>query len=300
LSQAGPEPVENAKSDAQGKFHFQQTPGPGPALIEADWDGVTYNLLVPPGTSTTALEVDVFNASKNPAIVNIPQHMLVLEPSGAELTVNDSYLLANGGNVTYNDPASGTLRFFVPEAASGTVKVSAQEPRGLPIERDAEKTKTAGVYKVSFPIKPGETQITVHYTLPLGDPAMFSARNLTPGTPLRLVVPNGVTLKGDGLKALGQEPKSQAVIYEVAAPKFQVEIQGAGSLRATASENEPGEAGDDGPAMQTMLPRVLDRMAVVLVAVFLALGLGFVLLYRRGPRPAEALSDAKPGSKRRG
>ncbi len=299
LSQAGPEPIENTKSDAQGKFHFGQTPGPGPTLIEADWDGVTYNLLVPPGTPTTGLELNVFNASKNTAIAKIEQHMLVLEPSGAQLTVNDSYVIANSGNLTYNDPRGGTLHVFIPDSASA-VKVSAQEPRGLPLDRDAEKTKTAGVYKVDFPIKPGETQINVAYSVPLSAQATFSSRNLSPDSPLRLVVPNGVTLKGEGLNLIGQEPKTQAAIYETRAAQFQVEIQGTGSLRVAESENNPGDsADDDGPAIQTIPPRVYGRMPVVLVAVFAALGLGFVLLYRRNSVPIVAPADSKSGGKRR-
>ncbi len=304
LGQAGPEFLESVQSDVQGNFAFKQSAGPGPGLIEAEWEGVVYNLMVPPGTPSSGLEVDVFDSSKRAGTAKVSQHFFFLGPSGQQLNVEDAYLLENGSNLTYNDPGNGTLRFFVPAAGKNSLKVTAQEPRGLPLERSAEDTKQAGLYKLDFPIKPGETRIEVTYTVPLGDPATFSGKVFVKGTPTRLVVPNGITLRGEGLKSLGQEPKTQVAIYEVNAPAFKVDIQGTRSLSAAAAV-PAADAGDDasddsGPTIQTILPRVYDRLAWVLIPAFLVLALGFVLLYRSGTAAAVARGGGRPELRRRG
>ena len=37
------------------------------------------------------------------------------------------------------------------------MKVQVQGPQGMPLPRAAERTETEGIYKVDYPIKPGET-----------------------------------------------------------------------------------------------------------------------------------------------
>ncbi len=182
--------------------------------------------------------------------------------------------------MTYYDPAGGTLRFFLPEALQGEARVMVTAPQGMPIQREAAKTAQANVYKLVFPIKPGETRIELNYTTALADPATFSGKVLYPGLPTRLAVPNGVTLQGAGLKPLGREPGSQAAIYELRQAAYTVQIQGGAAA----------EAGDDsGPAIEEIPPRIYDHLGWILIPTFLALLLGFILLYR-----SRASAQGKP------
>ncbi len=129
--------------------------------------------------------------------------------------------MQNDSTQTYNNPAVGSVRFFLPPEANGQVKVQVQGPQGMPLPRAAERTETEGVYKVDFPIKPGETQFEVDYALPAGSPFTFrgqvvSVKGMATG-PLRLIAPHGVTLAGNDLQSVGTEPKTQATIYNVVA-----------------------------------------------------------------------------------
>lgn len=279
LGQAGPEMLASAKSDAQGRFSIPRTAEGGPHLIEVAYGGVTYNSMLPPGTPTTNLQVDVFDSSRKPGKARVTQHMVVLEPAGQQLNVSETFFFANDGNLTWHDPANGTLRFLTPAAAKD-LKVMALAPQGMPVERAAEPAGPPGVYKLNFAIKPGETRFDATYWVPFTVPGSFSGKLLAQGVRTRLVVPNGVTLSGEGLKPLGQEPSTQAAIYEASEAAYKVEIQGTGSLRAAANE----DAGDDGPSIQQILPRVYDRLAWIIVPALVMLALGFVLLYRRGER----------------
>jgi hypothetical protein len=294
LTQSGPEQMANGKSDANGHFSFNLTFEPGPHLIEVLHDGITYNTLLTPARPSTGVQLNVYDASKNPGAAHVAQHIVFLEPTAQQLGVSETYLLDNNGKVTYNDNDAGTLRFLVPAAAvKDSLKVNATEPGGLPLEQSPEDTRRKGVYKLAFPIKPGETRIDVNYALPPSDPATFSSEVFFKGAPTRLVVPNGVSLQGDGVKALGQEPDTQANIYETNAATFQVTVQGTGTLRSSQNAGPPpgGGAGaadsdDSGPALRVILPPGFeDRRIPILGLALAALALGFVLLYRKGQAP---------------
>ena len=291
LGQAGPEAIESVKSGPGGKFHIaQDAQGPGPRLVQAAYDDVTYNHMLPPGSPSNDVTVDVYNSSKQPGDAKVDQLVVIFEPARGQLLVAEWYMFRNTGKITYNDVEGGTLRFYLPASANGAVKVNATAPQGMPVPQAADKTATANVYKVAFPIKPGETRIDINYAIPFNAPGTFEGKILYKGGPTRLVAPNGVTLKGDGIQSIGQEPKSQAGIYDVKGPDFKVEISGAGSLEA---EN----AGDDsggGPTYEQIPPRVYGKMTWIMGLTFGILALGFALLYRaRVPAPAEASAREK-------
>jgi len=164
-------------------------------------------------------------------------------------------------------------------AAGDSLKVMAQAPQGMPLERVAEPAGAPGVFKLNFAMKPGETRIDVSYAMPFSAGGSFAGKLLVKGVPTRLVVPNGVSLVGEGVKPVGQEPTTQAAVYETSEAAYQAIIQGTGSLRAAANEEGSDE---DGPSIQQILPRVYERLAAIMIPALLILALGFVLLYRRG------------------
>jgi len=290
--QTGLESIESVKSDAQGRFHISQEIQ-GPRLIQAAYDGVTYNHMLPPGSPESGVEVEVYNASKQPGNAKVAQHMVLVEPARGQLVVSETYMFRNDGRTTYNDVDGGTLKFYLPPAAKGAVQVNATAPQGMPIRQAADKTSTPDVYKVAFPIKPGDTRIDLNYTLPFTQPGTFEGKILYKGGPTRLVAPNVVTVKGDGLQALGQEPQTKATIYDVKASNFKVEISGAGSLRSGDETSDDS----DGPTFEQIPPKVHGNMKWILVLAFSILGLGFILLYRaRMPEKAPAASPAKAQS----
>ena len=274
LGQAGPEMLASTKSDAEGRFSFAQAVEGEPHLIEAAHEGVTYNLMLPPGTPAANLEVEVFDSSKQPGHASLVQHMVLLEPTGQQLSVSETFLFNNDGNLTYHDPAHGTLRFFVPEAAKDSLKVMAQAPQGMPVERAAEPAGQPGVYKLNFAIKPGETRIDVIYAMPLSGPGRFPARCSTRGVPTQLVVPNGVGLDGEGTRAPGHRSRLAGRIYRRSTKRRATGIEHWGRESTRAASNRI----DADPALQGLRSRCPGSWP----RLSLALALGFILLYRRG------------------
>ncbi|MBL8178514.1 MAG: carboxypeptidase regulatory-like domain-containing protein [Bryobacterales bacterium] len=294
LTEAGPESLETVKSDAAGKYQLQANPASGPHYVQVAFEGVLYTKMMPPGSPTTNVQVDVFSSSPKPGDAKITQHMMLFEPMESKLVVTENFIYQNNGNTAYNEPEGGTLRFYMPPETQGKVRISATAPQSVAVERSAIKTGTANVYGVDFAIKPGETRFQLSYEMPLADPPVFEGKLLYKGATTRLVTPRGVTLKAENISELGREPATQAAIYDVKGPDLKLEISGSGSLREP--ESTGGE--EEGPSIQEVMPRVYDQVSIVLALAIGILILGFALIYRQPGRPATVSASAEKGKRR--
>lgn len=278
MGQGGMQPAGSVRADAQGKFAFPKDAA-GTFLLQTAFDGVTYSHMLQPGAPTAGLAIEVFNASKKPGAARIGHHFLVFQPARGQMTVSEGYIFSNTGQTTYHDPEAGTLRFFLPPEAKGIVQVSVTAPNGMPLQREAEKTGKANVFKVDFPIKPGETRFELTYIVPYQDRAAFESKVIDPlDGPTYLVAPEGVTLEGEQLGDPRQEPQSKAVIYAVNQPAFKLELSGAVSAPAAEAPAEESS----GPQIEQIMPKVWGNMKPILALTLGILALGFVLLYRAG------------------
>src|ERR1700681_120512 len=152
----GMQALGSTKSDPEGKFSFDKELQ-GPTLLQALHAGVLYNKMMIPGTPTSGLQVQVFDSTSQP-VAKVSQHFIVLQPGASEMAVSEGILYQGDPQLTYNDAVNGSFRFFLPPEAKGQVSVTINAPGGMPIQRPAEKTNQANVYKVNYPIKPGETR----------------------------------------------------------------------------------------------------------------------------------------------
>ncbi len=284
--QQGMQTIGTTVSDADGRFVFEKDqPGGGPQLLQAAYSGVNYNKLMTPNIPTSNVELDVFEATKSPSVARVAQHMMLFEPTRSGIGVSENVIVQNDSTNTYNNPAVGSLRFFLPPEANGQVRVQVQGPQGMPLPRTAERTEAEGVYKVDYPIKPGETQFEVDYALPAGSPFKFRGRVVNikdmPAGPLRLIAPAGVTLAGNDLQSVGTEPKTQASIYTVVAPgAFSVDITGVGSLRGPET-TQPDQS--DSPQVTEGQPQIYRHLGWLLGLALAILAVGLAFLYTNSP-----------------
>jgi len=100
-------------------------------------------------------------------------------------------------------------------------------------------------------------------------------------------VPDGVTLKGDNLNDLGQEPRTKAHLFGLKGTSFEVQLAGTISPRNSEATADAGN-NDGQPPIQQIMPRI-NRQAIPILALALGiLGLGFVLLYRMPAKETNA------------
>jgi hypothetical protein len=296
LGQNGIELIDQAKSDASGNFSINQTPTGGmPFLLRTVYDGVSYNHMLPPGSPTTGIQVEVFNASKQPGDAKVTKHMILFEPANGQMTVNETYILQNSGKVAWNDSDQGTLHFFLPEGAGGKAQVQATAPGGMPIGAGVLKTGKPDIFGVDFPVKPGETRIDVTYSTPYTAGQAFAGKVPSKDENTYLIAPNGVTLEAKGLNDLGTEPRTQAHIYGLAGASYEIALTGQEAAAPGGDASGGGDQPDaSGPGIEQIMPRVNGQAKAILGIALGILGLGFALLYRKGaPLPNGRGSERK-------
>ena len=286
--QGGMRTLGTTVSDASGHFAFaNDEPGGGPQLLQANYGGVNYNKLMTPNIPTSNVELPVFEATKSPAIARIAQRMMLVEPSLSQIAVDETVIVQNDSKQTFNNEALGGLQFFLPPASNGQVRIMAQGPQGMPLPRTAEKTGKADVFKINFPIKPGQTEFQITYVLPAGSPFTFrgetvNIKGMIP-SPLRLIAPSGVTLSGKDVQALGTEPTTKATIYNVLpSGAYSFEIAGTGSLHKA---NNDAAAPDDGesPQISEGDPQIYAHMGWLVGLALSILAVGLIVLFRSSP-----------------
>ncbi len=289
VGEGGMQPVKSVKSGGRGEFSIDHDPQ-GPHLLQTIHDGVVYNRMVQPGGPVSGLELDVFDSVRKGGSDLVSQHMVLLEPMGGILHVNESILLNNAGNTTRNDPEQGALRVYLPPQIQGEPRLMVTAPQGMPVSRDLRKTAEANVFTIDFPLKPGETRFDLTYVVRESEPRVFASRVLHEGSTVRLVAPSGVDLLGEGISQIGQEPQTQAKVYEVRGSEYSVTVQGTGSLSAPEEERPSGGGGG---GIEQIQARIYDRLGAILGLTLLILAAGFLLLYRRTAAGAASGAPAR-------
>ena len=163
-SRSGMVPLGNVTSGAQGEFKIDKQIPPGPGLIQATYQGTTYNQIITPGMPTSGIQIKVYDSTKNASIAKTLEHLILIEPSIDNLKISETFVLGNPSNTTFNDPAKGSIQFYLPDSTGGKAQVVITAPGGMPITRPPVKTSPAGFYKIDYPVKPGETRMDVTYT----------------------------------------------------------------------------------------------------------------------------------------
>jgi hypothetical protein len=303
--EAGMDPVEEVRTDAGGSFRFEKplvgaNGGPVPGMVRAEFEGVAYSEMIPPGRSSEGLEVAVYSVEDKQALK--PRgHILIFEPGAGEMVVNENFAFLNDSQPprTFRDPENGSLRFYLPPEAKGIVQVRTAGPQRMPLRGVATATGEANIYKVDFPLKPGDNSIDLTYLVPFSDGAEFEGRVLYEGLDARVAAPAGVSVEGEGLLPLGEEPRTKASIYELAAAAtIRVKISGQGRLAGSAGGGAgAGEASGGNPVKIADAP-VAKELYWILGLTAAVLVVGFVYLYAKqsGDKQAVATPDPAAGS----
>ena len=266
-----------ARADGNGHFEFKVDPEPQtPYLVQASVGGVNYNKMIPPGSPSSNVEIEVFDSSKKVPEANVSEHAIFLQPQDGGLLVQEIIAFENKSNIAYNDP-TGTLHFYLPPEAKGQVSVSVQGLQGMALQREAMKTPQANIYAVDQAIKPGTTRFNVQYMLPQTDTFVTKA---VYKEPIDIVAPAGVTVAGDNLRPLGTHPQTQATLFRSTAPELSLKVSGTPREMPAADAADTTTADDTG-GIDIKKPLIYERLILVVTFAFAMLLIGFVLLYRK-------------------
>jgi hypothetical protein len=275
----GMQTLSSVESDRDGKFKIDHdAPRGAVALLQALHQGATYNLVLQPGAPASGLRLTIYDSTAKLGTAKVAQHVVMVQPTADRIRIGETLLLENSTRLTFLDAVKGSIQFYVPSSLIGELDCTVKAPDGVPITRAVEKTARADIYKVNYPLKPGETQFDLTYTVPVA--ATFAGKNLYADSSTRLVTPPSVTLSGTGVESLGQEPSTQAHIYGVRGSSYEVKIFNTGPLDGSEGSTTLGDA--DQPSVEEASARLYMRLPWILGLTFGILMLGGCLLYRRG------------------
>src|SRR6185437_10345667 len=187
----GMQEAARTKSDAHGRFTLD-VPDQGMHLVRVTHDKAAYFRPAPPGTQS--VEVEVYNAAAKVAGVVGEADVIRLQTdtSGKKLDVVENFFIKNGSNPPKTQFSPRSFEFYLP--AGAVVEGSAAlAPGSMPVKASPMPLGDQNHYAFVFPLRPGETQFQVTYSLPYNGSFKFAPRLTLPTDTLAIMMPKSMT-----------------------------------------------------------------------------------------------------------
>lgn len=211
----GMEVAAKTKADGSGKFSFSLTDGGGPHLIRAIHQGVTYHQMAPPGTNS--VEVQVYDVVRKIADLSMTADVMRVQADGGTLQGTRLFAVNNASAPAKTQMNDHNFEFYLPEGAK-IESVQAKAPNGQPIAADATPQAEKNRYAIAFPLRPGETQFQVQFTMPYSGTLKLDPKPLYPAQHVVVVLPKSMqfTAANPAQFQPMQDPNSSDTTVQVA------------------------------------------------------------------------------------
>ena len=183
------EVAANTKADSNGKFSFQLTGGAGPHLIRAVHQGVTYHQIAPPGT--TSVDVTVYDVTTKVSELSLTADVIRFQADAGTMQGVRLFVVNNAsapGKTQMNDH---NFEFYLPAGAK-VEQVQARAPNGQPVAAEAVPQAEKNRYAINFPLRPGETQFQLEFTVPYSGEIKIDPKLLYPAEHFVVVLPKSM------------------------------------------------------------------------------------------------------------
>jgi hypothetical protein len=301
------------KADSQGKFSFKITV-PGPHLIRAIHHGVTYHQMAPPGVNTA--DVNVYDVAPKITGLGLTADVMRFQADSTSMQGVRLFAVNNASSPPVTQMNDHNFEFYVPAGAK-IEQVQARAPNGQPIAAEAVPQSEKNRYAIAFPLRPGETQFQVEFTLPYSGEIKFDPKPLYPAQHFVVVLPKTMQFKAanpstfQSMQDPNQSDSNVEVVQDAKAGQpLAFTLQGTGTINEAPGETASGAAQQQ-PQSQTRdsrpggglgapidAPDPLKKYQLWILAVFavlLAIG-GWVVTKRQPAASMATASAAKIGN----
>ena len=188
----GMEIAANTKADSNGKFSFKLTGGAGPHLIRAVHQGVTYHQMAPPGVNS--VDVNVYDVATKVTGLSVTADVIRFQADSGSMQGVRLFVVNNTSSPAKTQMNDHNFEFYLPPGAK-IEQVQARAPNGQPISSEAAPQAEKNRYAINFPLRPGETQFQLEFTLPYTGEVKIDPKPLYPAEHLVVVLPKTMQFK---------------------------------------------------------------------------------------------------------
>ena len=242
----GMEETGKTKADASGKFSFKLTDAGGPHLIRAVHQGVQYHQMAPPGTNS--VEVQVYDVAKKITDLALTADVTRVQADGGTLQGTRLFAVDNTSSPPKTQMNDHNFEFYLPPGAK-LESTQAKAPNGQPIAAEAAPQAEKNRYAIVYPLRPGETQFQIQFTMPYSGSAKMDPKPLYPAQHVVVVLPKTMQFKAaDGVQFQSmQDPGQSDSTVEVAqgtqaGQSLGFTVSGTGTISDTPAQTASGAA----------------------------------------------------------
>ncbi|HZD94722.1 MAG TPA: hypothetical protein VE133_10740 [Candidatus Sulfotelmatobacter sp.] len=304
----GMEDVAKTKTNAKGEFSFTVPPAQQPYVIWIQHQGVTYTQRAMPGGNVVVARV--FDASPDIKEISIIEHAMLFHTGDVPntLSAEEIFSVINNSKPARTLLKPHTLEFSLPEGASigeSSVRTGSGMDLKTAVIPQGEKNKYAFV----FPIRPGETQFHIVYSLPYSGKLKIDPKSDTAVETLVVAAPESIKFAPDNgsIYQNKNNPQFKGVNFFVAknvTPQQQVAFEIAGSGEMPREPQDAAAGGQSRPAnsrpggglgLPNEMPSPLQSGQWVFLAVLsLFLAAGAVYVYTSSQQALVPGGSAQP------
>ena len=304
----------STKADSNGKFSFKITV-PGPHLIRAVHHGVNYHQMAPPGVNTA--DVQVYDVATKVSELSVTADVLRFQADSGTMQGVRLFVVSNTSSPAKTQMNDHNFEFYLPAGAK-VEQVQARAPNGQPIAAETTPQADKNRYAINFPLRPGETQFQVEFTLPYTGEIKIDPKPLYPAAHLVIVLPKTMQFTAANSPSYQsmQDPSqgdSQVEVAQQTKPgqPLGFTLRGQGVITESPGETASGAAQQEQPApgrdnrpggglgVPIDAPDALQQYRWPILfgfAVLLAVG-GWVVTKRQTTAPAVATSAVSRNSR---
>jgi hypothetical protein len=182
----------NTKADSGGKFSFKLTGGTGPHLIRAVHQGVTYHQIAPPGVNS--VDVNVYDVATKVSGLTVTADVIRFQADSGSMQGVRLFVVNNQSSPAKTQMNDHNFEFYVPPGAK-VEQVQARAPNGQPIRAEVVPQAEKNRYAINFPLRPGETQFQMEFTMPYTGEIKIDPKPLYPAEHFIVVLPKTMQFK---------------------------------------------------------------------------------------------------------
>jgi len=180
------------KADASGKFSFTASGPAGPRLIRAIHQGVTYHQMAPPGVNS--VDMNVYDVATKVSGLTVTADVIRFQADSGTMQGVRLFVVDNQSSPAKTQLNDHNFEFYLPSGAK-IEQVQARAPNGQPIGSEAAPQAEKNRYAINFPLRPGETQFQLEFTLPYTGEIKIDPKPLYPAEHLVVVLPKTMQFK---------------------------------------------------------------------------------------------------------